>query len=210
MTRTRRDVLAVGGTALLAGVAGCLGSGDGGSPSGETVDSLPTPTLGPADAPVTVDVFEDYACPHCMRYSTETFPKVRSTYVDAGVVRYRYYDFPIPVDETWSYRAASAARGVQDTQGMQAFFEYQAALYEHFGEYSMELVGQLASRVGADPQTIRDAAANGTYRPVLAADRRTGVDRGVKGTPAIFVNGSLLPAYDWDTVRTAIEAGRTA
>ncbi|MFB6070757.1 MAG: DsbA family protein [Halanaeroarchaeum sp.] len=206
MPLPRRDFLRVGVSASVAGLAGCLNSG--GSLAGQTVESLPTPTLGAEDAPVTVKAFEDYACHHCRNYVLQTLPKIRSTYVESGIVRYEHHDFPIPVDETWSYQAASAARAVQDTVGTEAFFEFSRGLYENFGEYTMNLLGHLAGEVGADPQTIQDAARNLTYKPVLAADRKRGVEMGVRGTPAIFVEGTLLPAYDWATVSSAIESAR--
>ncbi|MFB6093717.1 MAG: DsbA family protein [Halanaeroarchaeum sp.] len=216
MTRTRRAVLRGGGLALLGGVAGCLStsggtteSTTGGAPtSADRVQSLPTPTLGPADAPVTVAVYEDYACPHCRTYATTVFPKIRSTYVESGVVRYEHHDFPIPVHDRWSWAAPNAARRVQDSLGDAAFFSLSQALYRHFDSYSLDTFGTLAADVGADPTAVRRAAAKRLYRPVILADRRAGRNRGVTGTPTVFVNGTPTANYAWDTVRAAIEDAR--
>lgn len=206
MIRSRRDVLRTGGVLLTAGIAGCSSSND--EADVETVDSLPTPTLGPADAPVTVSVFEDYACPHCQRYARETFPKIRDEYISEGIVRYEHHDFPIPVDETWSWQTASAARAVQDTVDDETFFEFASAAYEHLGSYSLDVLESVAETVGADPETVRAAAADQVYRPVLEADRERGIERGVEGTPTVFIDGSASPRYDWDTVSQAIEVAR--
>ncbi|MFB6124900.1 MAG: DsbA family protein [Halanaeroarchaeum sp.] len=208
MDSTRRQFLLTGTATTAVALAGCLGAGSSGQQSGNGVDSLPAPTLGPDDAPVAVAVYEDYACPHCYHYATETFPNLRDTYVGEGVVRYEHHDFPIPVDEQWSYQAPSAARAVQDEVGDDAFFEFSGGLWDNFGSYSLELLGQLADEVGADPGTVRDAATNETYKPVLEADLNDGKSKGVRGTPTVFVNGEALEAYDWQTVKAAVEAAR--
>lgn len=220
MRPTRRAYLASAGGAL-AGVAGCLGGG-GGGPSGpdaeetqgangctlqreEPVDELPTPALGDPDAGVTVKVWEDFACPHCATFALEVLPKIRSEYVDAGTVRYEHHDFPIPVDEKWSWAAASAARGVQDASDTETFFEYTRALFRNQDSYSMSLVTRLANEVGAPGCDIQGDAVYYTYEPVLQADKERGQEAGVSGTPGVFVNGeSVDPTYD--AVRSAIES----
>jgi protein-disulfide isomerase len=214
-TRTRRQYLravaGVGGSTAL--VAGCLGGGNGGGARGcdiedePTVSELPAPALGPSDADVRVEAFEDFACPHCATYSLEVFPDIRSEYIESGVVRYEFHDLPIPVDEQWSWQAASAARGVQDETDDATFFEYSHALFENQDDFSRELITDLADEVGAPGCAIQADAVNETYRPVLEADRQRAVDRGAQGTPAIYVAGqSVSPSYD--AIASAIEAER--
>jgi len=209
-----RGVLAGGITSV---VAGCLG-GTGGSSgrtdgssggSGGTVDSLPAPVQGDPEAGVTVQVFEDYACPHCRQYEEDVLPKLEADYVDPGTIRYEHHDFPIPVDDRWSWVAASAARGVQDHVGDAAFFEYTHALFEHQSEYSLSLVASLAGDVGADGETIREAADAQTYRPVLEADRELGLQMGLDGTPEVYVDGEQTADHAYETIASAIENARS-
>jgi len=211
MDRTRRAYLATAIGGGLGATAGCLGGSGGANgctiEDEPTVSSLPAPTLGPDDAPVTVVAFEDFACPHCATYSLEEFPDLRSEYVDAGVVRYEFHDFPIPVDERWSWEAASAARGVQDEVDDGTFFEYADALFENQGDFSAGLITELADDVGAPGCAIQADAVNESYRPVIEADRQRAIDRGAQGTPAVFVEGrSVSPTYD--AIANAVEAER--
>ncbi|MFB6133437.1 MAG: DsbA family protein [Halanaeroarchaeum sp.] len=216
MDATRRGFLVTIGSAGTLSLAGCAAGDDAETSAGTNttatttrlrkVHSLPAPSLGPSDAPVTVEAYEDYACPHCRRYVEETLPEIRESYVTADAVRYEHHDFPIPVDERWSWQVASAARAVQDSVDAQAFFAFATSIYEHLGSYSLDVIGSTAAAVGADPAFVRTAAREETYRPVLEADRRRGVERGVRGTPTIFVNGEKLPSYEWSTVETAIES----
>ncbi|MFA9416096.1 DsbA family protein [Natrinema sp. HArc-T2] len=216
MRTTRRSTLvALGGTLTLSTTAGCLGGFGGGSlpddcdgEAVETVDSLPHPTLGPEDAPVTVDVFEDFACGHCARFTTTVYPQIESNYIEPGDIRYRYFDYPIPVDENWSWRAASAARAVQDRTDAETFFSFAKGIYEEqsrLTEDGYQFIREVADDNGVDGCTVATAAKEEAYQAVVEADKQTGDDRGVPGTPAVFVDGELLENYAWDTVSAAID-----
>jgi protein-disulfide isomerase len=184
-------------------VSGCLGeeSNDEPVPTGQAqgpgteaiapatqVDSLPTPVQGDPDADVTVSVYEDFACPHCREYTLSVLPKISDEFIESEKIRYERYDFPIPVDEQWSWAAANAARSVQNVVGMDAFWRYSHLLYENQQSYSYELLGNLAEQVAGDPATVRTAAEGDAYHEVLRKDRKRGQERGVTGTPTVFVN----------------------
>lgn len=202
--RRRRAFL--GGLGLTAATltAGCLG----GSGSGEATDpapELPPPVLGDPDADVTVAVYEDFSCPHCATYNEEVFPQLRQQYIDPGTIRYEHHDFPIPVDD-WSWSVASAARAVQDRQGDESFFAYAKRLFPNAGLYTMDLIGELAEEVDADPDAVRTAAEEEPYRPVVEADREAGIERGVDATPTVFVQDEAVNTPGFTTIRAAIEA----
>jgi protein-disulfide isomerase len=230
MTRTRRDYLVMVGSAATVGLAGCLGSGDteGDDPPQESggdnqiqtsydcdlserdpVSELPPPVDGPNDAAVTVDVFEDFACPHCAAFATGALVQLKDEYLETGDVRFRHFDLPIPVSE-WSRRVGNAARSVQDANGDDAFFEFSVAAYENQDGYSWQLLGDLAGEVGADSCRVLSDASNGTYGQVLDSNRQTGVERGIEATPGITVNGTLVDPSEsdgrYEAVSSAIDA----
>jgi protein-disulfide isomerase len=217
MPTTRRSYLAaVGGAAAVGTTAGCLGGGSASAlPDGcdvgslNSVSSLPRPALGPEDATVTVDVFEDYACPHCQTFTQEVYPEIKSKYIDSGEIRYRFFDAPIPVDEEWSWRAASAARAVQDRTDAETFFAFAKGVYENQGRLSEEgyqVVHDVAEDLDVDGCTVAAAAEQEPYRPVVEADRQEASAREIPGTPAIYVDGEVLDGYGWETVDSAIQS----
>jgi protein-disulfide isomerase len=215
MDTTRRALLAGVGGAGLAGLSGCLGGvlGSGGAGGGEcgsleepTVSELPPPVAGDPEAGVTVAVFEDFACPHCATFSLEVVPELRERLLDPGRVRYEHRDFPLPVDERWSWAVASAARGVQDAVGDEAFFSFATACFENQRDYSLSLLGELGVEAGVDDGcAVRTDAANESYRPVVEADRRRAREAGAGGTPAVFVNGRSVRGTA-DAIVSAVEA----
>jgi protein-disulfide isomerase len=215
--RTTRRALLASGAAVSAGLAGCLGgiagsSGGGGVGGGcsvdprGTVEELPTPVLGSDDAPVVVETYEDFACPHCATFSAQITPQVVSEYVDPGDVRLAFRDFPIPVSEQWSWGVASAARAVQETTDDETFFAFVEAAFANQGNYSMDTIQSIADDVGADGCTVRAAATREPYRPVVEADRQRGIDAGVQGTPSVFVDGQQLSNTSFDAISSAIDA----
>lgn len=219
MESTRRALLASVGSAGVVGAAGCLGgdgNGDGadvpeydcdtGTP--ETPAEAPRPTLGDPDADVTVVAFEDFACPHCATYKLDEFPEVRESYLDTGEARYEHWDFPIPVDEQWSYAVASAARGVADREGDEAFFAFAKTAYELQDSYTMDVVGYAAEEAGADPCAAIADAENDTYEAAISNDRTAGEGQGVGGTPSVFVDGELVDPTA-DAIADAIDAAQS-
>ena len=221
MTRFTRRAFVAGGVAVAAGIAGCSSSGNEQSTPPELGDiaststpstdgTLPRPVAGDPDADVTVAVYEDYACPHCGTYSLEVFPQLASEYLEPGTVRYEFHDFPIPVDEAVSWQAANAARAVQAAAGSQAYFEYSEALFANQSNLGPDTYASLADDIGVDGATVRQAATDRTYDETIMADRQAGRDRGVSGTPAVYVNDSEVQWSEiaYEPVKDAIESAR--
>ncbi|WP_146417236.1 DsbA family protein [Haloarcula hispanica] len=218
MTRfTRRGLLAATVGAIGA-MAGCAGGSSESESAGttETPTPLPgqplsTPVAGDPEADVTVAVYEDYACPHCATYSESVFPQLRDDYLADGTVRYEHHDFPIPVDEEISWQAASAARAVQDNVGDGAFFTYSKRLFANQNQLGPDTYAELTEGLDVDGETVRAAATGELYRPTVSSDRDAGIDRGVQGTPTMFVNDERVEWSEiaYEPVRSAIEAARS-
>ena len=206
---SRRRVVA-GGVALgAAGLAGCLG---GGREAGASPTTLPTPVAGDPDAGVTVAVYLDVACPHCRTFHERVVPDLWSRYVEPGTVAYEHHDFPLPVDPDVSWRAASAARSVQAQRDDATFFAYVGRLLAVQPDLGPAVYAREAATLGVDGPTTRRAAVEERYRPTVAADRAAGVERGVRGTPTVFVDdvdvGASRGRLDADAIAAVIEARR--
>lgn len=214
MTGTRRAYLSAVAAGASLGLAGCLGGGGGGDAGDcdignpDQVSQQENPALGNPDSSVTVQVFEDFSCPHCATYNNDIFPDVRADFVDTGDVQYVHHDLPLPVNERWSWKVPSAARAVYAETDAETFFEYTKAVFAEQGNYSMDVLDSRADDVGASGCDARSAAINDTYRPVLETDRQRAIDMAGDqriGTPAVFVNGSYLGAYQYADIESAIQ-----
>jgi protein-disulfide isomerase len=197
-TTTRRGFLAAG-VGISVALAGCSG---GSSVDPDAIDDGDRPALGPESAPVTVTVFEDFSCPHCRSFNAQITPAIERQYVEPGDVRYLHADFPIPVDETWSYAIGSAARAVFDEAGNDAFWAFVPAIYERQGSYSLDGVESVAEEIAGVGDAARTAAENDSYRETLEEDRSMGERWGVSGTPTVFVGEEQV---ELDSIGQAIE-----
>lgn len=188
MSSTTRRTLLAGVATGMGTLAGCLGGDSGGG-------DLPAPKKGSGDAPVTLAVYEDFACPHCRAYNAEGWPQIRSAYVESGDLLYEHRDFPIPVLDPGSWRAHNAARAVQDREGEEGFWAFAQAVFENqpdLGDDDLALYERLGNDLGFDGDAIRSDAADRAYDDVVEADRSEGRDLGVSSTPTFAVNGEIV------------------
>ena len=166
-----------------------------------TVDGGTAVALGPPDAPVTVDVYEDFQCPVCQQFEAGTGQTLDQLMADGTIsVHYHPIAFLDRASSTeYSTRALNAAAVVLDTAGTQAFEEFHDLL---FADQPAEGSAGLT-----DDQLISYAGQAGATGPTVAADIR---DRtyegwtqrvtdqsskdGITGTPTIKVNGTELSA----------------
>lgn len=50
--------------------------------------------MGKADAPITIIEYSSLTCPHCAKFHTDTFPKVKSEWIDTGKAKLIFRDLP--------------------------------------------------------------------------------------------------------------------
>jgi protein-disulfide isomerase len=148
------------------------------------VDPGDGPSLGPADALVTVVEFSDYQCPACRR-GHATVKAMREKYRDR--VRWVFRDYPLAMHEN-ARPAAEAARCARE-QGK--FWEYQDKLYAA-PELTREHFLQMAGELGMDRERFAQCLDAGKYAEGVASDLAEAHRIGLDGTPAYVVNGRLV------------------
>lgn len=200
--QSRRQFLATTGGGLAVALAGCLGGGSG---ELDSFDSSDRPALGSDDAPVRMAVFEDFSCPGCRQFKTQIAPDIVTEYVRNGDVQYFHADFPIPMDETWSYAVPSAAWAVFEEVGNEGFWSFTSTIYQYQNSYSYDAIEEVANEVAGVGAKAREAAEDVTYRDRLDDDRERGEEWGVVGTPTVFVADDLVDP-DFESVSSAIES----
>lgn len=73
----------------------------------------PALTLGRSNAPVTIVEFGDYQCTNCGAFARDTEPALIRKYVDTGVVRLVWRDFPWVDAQSVAAAVAARAAGMQ-------------------------------------------------------------------------------------------------
>lgn len=75
--------------------------------------TLTEPSLGKANAPLTIIEYASLTCSHCADFYSNVLPEIEKRYVDTGKVRFIYRDFPM---DAYALRAATLAHCMPSEQ----------------------------------------------------------------------------------------------
>ena len=157
------------------------------------------PSLGPANAPVTLMEYGDFGCPTCRSwYLSGIRDQILKQF--NGEVRYVWRDFPIITSQ--SPKAAEAGQCAFD-QGK--FFEYQDAIYHDFGKLSVSDLKNFAAQVGLDTAKFDQCLDSGQYAAKVQQSLNEARQLPVQATPAWVVNGQYLYNASPEALTQAIE-----
>ena len=180
-----------------------------------TVDGGTAFAVGPADAPVTVDVYEDFLCPACRQFEATAGATLAELTAD-GTAQVRYHPIAIldrASTDAYSTRALNAAAAVADAAGTEAFLDFHDALFAEQpaeggpGLTDARLV-ELAAEAGATGPDVEEAITGLVYedwtREVTDAASRAGVS----GTPTVLIDGAPLQDRSAEGLRAAVAAAQ--
>jgi len=170
--------------------------------------------MGDPNAPVLVEVFEDYQCPACKDFSERVEPLIIATYVTTGEVYYVFRQFPFIDDRVATNESDNAAIASLCAGELNAFWDYHDMLFANFmgenvGGYSDRRLVAFADTLGLDVNAFNACLDSGRYQDSIEKDYSDGRQMGVSGTPAVFVNGvQLSPGFvpSFDVISQAVEA----
>jgi protein-disulfide isomerase len=140
------------------------------------------PSIGAADAEITIVEFSDFQCPFCSRLAN-SMHELMELY--PGEIRLVFRHYPLSFHEH-AHLAAQAAVCAQE-QGR--FWEMHDAMFEHQASLHREGLIELAGDAGVDADALTACLDAGEIAATVDADHAAGEALGVTGTPKFFVNG---------------------
>ncbi len=163
------------------------------------------PSIGPADAKVTIIEFTDYQCPFCHR-AQQTVEKLLDRY--QGKVRLVYRDLPLDMHT----RAFAAARATRCANEQDRFWDLHQNLLEHPGNFSDDDFKQRAEELGLDGERFAACLGSPRHDPAIQASVDEAVRVGIRATPTFLINGRMLsgarPFDDFaDVIEEELQAG---
>lgn len=196
--RRRGLMLASAAVAVLLLFAALIGYGlyrsqqaedTGTAPPGATAQGVP---IGNADAPVTIDLYEDFQCPVCKQFEQLTGPTIDQL-IQQGTVRVIYHPlaFLNQMSSTKYSSRASAASGCAAAEGVYPEFAKQLFAQqppEGGDGLPAETLIAVGRAAGAGPDfdncVRQDTYAGWSTQLTEAASRA-----GVNGTPTVRIDG---------------------
>jgi protein-disulfide isomerase len=175
--------------------------------------------LGSADAPVTVQIFNDLQCSNCREDFLDTIPDLAEGPVRAGDVKllYRHYSASESPQELGFYGAEAAAQQGYGWQYTYLFFRNQEEARK-FG-VDQEFLDSIAGSVGEmnEPEWLQYLEEEGGPDGAIAAQldeyEQLGLDLGIRPRQAAVVSGpggtrTLQDGPSLAQIEAAIEAVR--
>jgi protein-disulfide isomerase len=156
--------------------------------------------IGNPNAPVTMIEYASLTCPHCAAFENETWPRLKREYIDTGLVRFIYRDFPL---DNFAFVAAVIAR----CAGPERFFSFIEVFFaqqdswtrtpssartpQEQGAAILANLRQLARLGGMSDAQFDQCQANREIQNVVLGHRMRGQNEmQVQGTPTFILNGT--------------------
>jgi protein-disulfide isomerase len=142
---------------------------------------------GPANAPVTIEIYGDFQCPACGT-ATKDLDEVAKDYGEK--VRIVFHEFPLAmhshaVDAAMAAEAAGAQGQFWPMHDM--LYRYQS-VWSHASDPTRFFVAY-AQSLGLDLAQFQSDQHSDAIKARIMTQGDAGVKRGVTNTPTIFING---------------------
>ncbi len=148
---------------------------------------LPDIWLGSKDAPVTMIEYASMTCTHCAAFHAETYPTLKSKYIDTGKVRFTMREFPLDPLATAGFMLARCA-GPKRYPIIDLLFAQQKNWA--FVDKPVEALAATVKQAGisqADFETcLKDQKL---YDDINGLRDAAGKAYSVDATPTFFING---------------------
>jgi protein-disulfide isomerase len=155
--------------------------------------SLPDMALGPANATVTITEYASMTCPHCAVFNAEVFPKIKSTYIDTGKIRYVFREFPLDIKAA----AGSMLSRCIAKDDSAKYFAVTDMLFKQQSDWVMknttETLTRIGKQAGLSQQQVENCLKDQALLDKIVADQKYASEvLKVDSTPTFFINGEKI------------------
>lgn len=164
----------------------------------QEIDVSGSPYKGPQEAPVEIVVFSDFQCGFCLQLDS-VLEEVHRTFPDE--VRIVYKNFPLKTHALAMKAALSALSAGK--QGK--FWEFHDLLFKNFGKLDDARIAEIARELHLDLDLYEKMKRDSSVKDQLRKDLRQGEKIGLRGVPAVFINGKKLRDRSADGFYHAID-----
>lgn len=154
-----------------------------GPPPSVTLPTVSGQAMGRPDAPLTMVEFTDLQCPFCKRFYDAIFERIKTEYIDKGLLRFVTRDFPLDMHA----HAALAARASRCAGEQDHFWDFRATLLANSARLSPDLINAAAGAAKMDMKAFGTCLDSTATREALQRDLADGQAAGVEGTPTFIV-----------------------
>lgn len=139
--------------------------------------------IGDENAPLVLLEFSDYQCATCAAFHEMVFPKIKSEYIDTGLLYYVALNHPQP-----NHASAQIAAEASYAAGLQGrFWDMRALLYANSLYLNAQGIADLADALDLDRDAFDAVMVSTQFREQVLAERQSAGRMGVPGTPSFIL-----------------------
>ncbi len=200
----RRSALAMSALALVSPVL-AEETKDKGKAMLEAASPLGDRVLGKADAPVVLIEYASATCPHCAEFHETLLPQIKTEYVDTGKVKFIFREFPLDNNALAVFMLVRCLPEEKFFSTTDIIFKRQQ-LWAKAPNPGVEIT-KIMTEMGMDKATFEACLKKEDLAKTLVTySEKSAKDFGIKGTPALFVNGEYVDGHkDMTDVKKALD-----
>lgn len=167
---------------------------------------------GDANAKLWIVVASDFQCPYCGQWERETSAQVIKEFVDTGIARLAFVNFPLRQHPN----ALPAAEAAMCAGAQGKFWEMHDRIFQTQAEWSAlpsseAFFEQAALAVGVSGPEYESCIKDHVMRPMIEADTERATKGGAGSTPTFFIGDQILAgAQKIDAFRAAVAKAQSA
>ncbi|MBO9456716.1 DsbA family protein [Paracoccus sp. R12_1] len=184
------------------------------APSDETateaadVQTLPDIALGADDAPLTVIEYASFTCGHCANFHDQSWPKLKSEYVDTGKVKFIQRD--VYFDQVGLWAGILARCGGDDKYyavSDMLFDEQQKWLSGGNGEEIASNLRKIGLKAGmTEDQMTACWDDSAKAEQLIATFQQNATADEIEATPTFIIGGEKVMNQPWDDLKATIDS----
>ena len=149
---------------------------------------LPDTWMGAKDAPVTIIEYASMTCTHCAAFHAETWPTLKSKYIDPGKVRFVLREFPLDPLATAGFMLARCAGPDKRNAVVDLLFEQQKNWA--FVDKPVEALENTVKQAGINHDVFESCLKDQKLYGQINTERdKAGQQFKVDATPTFYING---------------------
>jgi protein-disulfide isomerase len=187
-----------------------LGSAQDASDNGKAILEAASPlgdrVLGKADASVVLIEYASATCPHCAEFHTALLPLIKTEYIDTGKIKFIFREFPLDQMALGVFMLTRCLPEEKFFPVTDLMFRRQQ-LWMKAPNPNTEIT-KIMIMAGMDKSAF-EACLKREDMARLMRDyaQKSAKDFGIKGTPALFLNGQMIDGHkEMSEVKGAIDA----
>ncbi len=143
---------------------------------------------GSANAPLTMFEYSSLTCPHCADFHLDTMPMIEKEYVDTGLLRVVFVNFPLDKN---SMKAAM----LSECMTYQNYAGFINTMFENQRSWWFESNNNILFRYAADYGLYHDEAEaclnnKNVAQEIIATRQEALTGLKIQGTPAFLISGA--------------------